>query len=77
VGFGKQALDEQREWCDAILKSKDAVIGELQLEIRHKDDEYVKALVQYKKDVGMDCSLSYGAFADTSSNFRSSSADHE
>ena len=48
----QQALDEQRSSCDSILLSKDTLVGELQSDIRRRDDEYVKALIQFRKDVG-------------------------
>jgi len=48
----QKALDEQKEWCDAILKSKDVVIGDLQSDLRSKDDQYVKGLIQFRKETG-------------------------
>lgn len=46
----QQLLDEQKAKCDQIVASKDALINDMQVEIRVKDDETVKALKQQEKD---------------------------
>eukprot|EP00698_Gefionella_okellyi_P019178 TRINITY_DN5842_c0_g1_i1.p1 TRINITY_DN5842_c0_g1~~TRINITY_DN5842_c0_g1_i1.p1 ORF type:complete len:334 (-),score=114.68 TRINITY_DN5842_c0_g1_i1:60-1061(-) len=47
------ALDDQKAKCDQIAASKDALIRDLNVEIRVKDDEYTKALQQQKKDISL------------------------
>ena len=44
-------IEKQRETCDRIIDSKDKLIQEFKLEIKGKDDEYVKALKKQAEDV--------------------------
>jgi dynein regulatory complex protein 1 len=45
------AIEEQKERCSAVLASKDAVIAEFHLELKSKDEEYVRTLKLQAADV--------------------------
>jgi len=45
------AIEEQKKRCSAVLASKDAVIAEFHLELKSKDEEYVRTLKLQAADV--------------------------
>jgi dynein regulatry complex protein 1 len=45
------AIESQKARCDAVVASKDALIAELEEELKTKDDDYVKSLKQNEADV--------------------------
>jgi dynein regulatory complex protein 1 len=45
------AIEEQRQNCAAIISSKDALIAEFHLQLKMKDEEYVKALKAESEDI--------------------------
>lgn len=45
------AIEEQKKRCSAVLASKDAVIAEFHLELKSKDEEYVRTLKFQAADV--------------------------
>ena len=44
-------LNMQRAGCEAIITSKDSLISEFRLELKGKDEEYVKSLKQQGEDI--------------------------
>jgi len=44
-------LNMQRAGCEAIIASKDSLISEFRLELKGKDEEYVKSLKQQGEDI--------------------------
>ena len=44
-------LNMQRAGCEAIISSKDSLISEFRLELKGKDEEYVKSLKQQGEDI--------------------------
>ena len=44
-------LNMQRAGCEAIISSKDSLISEFRLELKGKDEEYVKSLKQEGEDI--------------------------
>lgn len=47
----KEALDKQRQACDELLERKDTVINTLRLELKRKDDTYVREQRSQQSDV--------------------------
>lgn len=47
----QQRIDEQRRRCNEILASKDALVKQFQLELKAKDEEYIKMLKREAEDV--------------------------
>ena len=45
------AIEEQKKNCAAIIESKDALIAEFHLQLKMKDEEYVKSLKTQSEDV--------------------------
>jgi dynein regulatory complex protein 1 len=46
-----QEIQQQMESCSAIIRSKDELINDFQLQLRSKDEEYVRALRQHADDI--------------------------
>jgi dynein regulatory complex protein 1 len=46
-----QEIQQQMESCSAIICSKDELINDFQLQLRAKDEEYVRALRQHADDI--------------------------
>lgn len=44
-------LQQQQSACASILESKDRLVGTLNTELKHKDEEYIKALAQQRADI--------------------------
>ena len=42
AGDLRLALEKQKGLCDNLIQGKDSLIAELQVELKHKDDEFVK-----------------------------------
>jgi len=46
-------LTEQKGSCDAVVAEKDKLIGDLQMELKSKDDQYVKDLRKQAEDIDL------------------------
>eukprot|EP00939_MAST-03C_sp_MAST-3C-sp1_P003384 g3384.t1 len=47
----QRLIDEQRRRCEKIIESKDALITQFKLELKEKDEEYIKMLKHEAEDV--------------------------
>ena len=47
----QRALEEQRENCEATIRSKDRLIESFRGELKRKDDEYIKAIKKQREQV--------------------------
>jgi len=47
----KAEIEAQREACDGIIEVKDSLLAEFRLELKQRDEEYVKALKKQAEDV--------------------------
>ena len=47
-----QELVKQRESCDLFISSKNKLINDYALELKAKDDEYVKELKRQAEEIG-------------------------
>ncbi len=48
-----QDLNTQKAACEKIIKAKNELIQELNLELRNKDEEYINALLKQEKDMDL------------------------
>lgn len=48
-----QEIQVQREACDRIIHSKDRLVRDFRLELKGKDDEYIKSLKKQAEDVDL------------------------
>jgi len=44
-------IELQRESCDRIIQSKDRLVKDFRLELKSKDDEYIKSLKKQAEDI--------------------------